>query len=128
MAARRVADILRDQLHHSATLLVESNDKVRELEAEKAETISKLGQWLEETNENFGTVFVLGKMPPLRLGPDVDKMACRQEISGGPRTARDQRARSNRRIGHRRQERGRAVNCEERAGLVSHPVMTSTAH
>jgi hypothetical protein len=62
MTARRVADILRDQLHHSATLLVESKDRVKELEAEKAETISKLGQWLEETNENFGAVFVLGKM------------------------------------------------------------------
>ncbi|KAH6881012.1 hypothetical protein BKA70DRAFT_171983 [Coprinopsis sp. MPI-PUGE-AT-0042] len=60
-SSRRVSDILRDQLHHSATLLVESKDRVKELEAEKAETISKLEQWLEETNENFGAVFVLDK-------------------------------------------------------------------
>ena len=62
IVAHRVTDILRDQLQHSTTLLVESQQKVEELEVSRNGTIGTLDRRLQGVDENLEVVLKLGKV------------------------------------------------------------------
>ncbi|TFK24537.1 hypothetical protein FA15DRAFT_756501 [Coprinopsis marcescibilis] len=55
-SSRRVSDILRDKLHHFSSLLLEAQDRVKELETEKTDTLSKLISYMQESKEQCDRV------------------------------------------------------------------------
>ncbi|EFI27295.1 hypothetical protein CC1G_14767 [Coprinopsis cinerea okayama7 len=57
--SRRVSDILRDKLHHMASQLLESKERVKELEQERYDSMARLDTNLRETNDRIESALKL---------------------------------------------------------------------
>ena len=67
--AQRVTDLLRDKLYNQSTLLLESRDRIHELEEEKRSSLAELLQERKEVTHNTELLADVGES--LHLAVDI---------------------------------------------------------